>query len=54
MFFNYVYIFYYRQNKTNEVSEQMRTTTGTSLYVIPNKKSNIRTNQNKGQDKLLL
>jgi hypothetical protein len=48
------YIFYYHENKTNELSEQIRTTVTTSLYVIPNKKVNVRTNQNKGQNNLLL
>jgi hypothetical protein len=33
----------------NEVTEQTRTTVRTSLYVIPNNKYGVKTNQNKGQ-----
>jgi hypothetical protein len=38
----------------NEVPVQTRTTVGISLYVIPNNGCGVRTNQNKGQHKLLL
>jgi hypothetical protein len=38
----------------NEVPEQTRTTVRTSLYVIPNNKCGIRTNQNKDQTHVII
>jgi hypothetical protein len=38
----------------NEVPEQTRKTVRTSLYVIPNNKCDVRTNQNKDQTHVII